>query len=120
MNELTFNIFALIFITHFIADFVCQTDMMAQNKSSSIYWLSVHVTVYTLVMSLVFPWQFALLNGVLHWSVDFCTSKATKKLWQMKQVHYFFVVIGLDQLLHNLCLVYTYLNFETIKLTLGF
>jgi hypothetical protein len=31
---------------HWFADFFCQTDKMAINKSKSIYWLTIHVFVY--------------------------------------------------------------------------
>jgi hypothetical protein len=72
---------------------------MAQGKSSSLKWLSIHATVYTLPLML-FGWQFALINGICHWGVDFITSRITKHLWEKKDVHNFFVVIGLDQAIH--------------------
>lgn len=99
-----FVLFGLLF-THWIADFELQSDQMAKNKSKSIKWLSLHVLVYTLVFML---WgvQFALISGALHWITDFFTSKITSYLYRMDDIHNFFVVIGFDQLVHMICLVY--------------
>lgn len=91
-------IYALIW-THFLADFILQSDAMARGKSKSIKWLSIHIAVYTLAF-LLFGWKFAIVNGAAHWCVDFFTSRITSKLWEKKEVHWFFVVIGADQALH--------------------
>jgi hypothetical protein len=91
---------------HFLGDFILQSDKMAQNKSKSIKWLSAHVCVYTIPL-LLLGWKFALINGLAHWVVDFFTSKATTKLWEKKEVHYFFVVVGADQALHLTILLLT-------------
>jgi hypothetical protein len=87
------------FFADFFADFVCQTDKMATQKSSSFKWLTIHASVYTIPF-LIFGWQFALVNGVCHWITDAITSRITKRLWEAKEVHYFFVVIGLGQSIH--------------------
>ena len=94
--------------THFVSDFILQSDSMAKNKSSSFKWLTIHATVYTIPF-LIFGWQFALINGFAHWCTDAVTSRITKRLWEAKEVHYFFVVIGLDQSIH----------FTTLYLTQG-
>lgn len=109
-----------IFVVHFLADFVFQTSQMATGKSKSLKWLSIHVGVYGLVsiISLLlisnsahsyylgFAWW--LGNVALHFITDFFTSKITSKYWEEKKYRFFFVMIGLDQLIHNLCLVGTY------------
>jgi hypothetical protein len=41
------------------------------------------------------PWIFGT-----HWVTDFVTSRITSKLWGASAFHYFFVTVGLDQLLH--------------------
>lgn len=100
--------FLYIIWTHFFADFVCQSDKMATQKSSSFKWLTIHASVYTLPF-FIFGWQFALINGAAHWITDAITSRITKHLWIAKEVHWFFVVIGLDQSIH----------FTTLYLTQG-
>jgi len=44
----------IIFIVHFLADFVFQTSQMATGKSKSLKWLSIHVGVYALVSLISF------------------------------------------------------------------
>jgi hypothetical protein len=119
------NITILLWIlfTHFIADFVCQTHEMSINKSKSNYWLNYHVLVYScitfgawiipytlfgmndfnLTIMLLFPITF-----VTHWITDYFTSRWTSRLWAKKDVHNFFVVIGLDQFIHYTTLLLTY------------
>ena len=115
-----YNIILVILVTHFVADFLCQTDKMALNKSHSIKWLSVHVLVYSLVLglgSLFFlaelGWEYwayyVLTNGILHWITDYFTSKQTTRLWKLESKHWFFVMVGFDQLIHYSCLFSTYL-----------
>lgn len=107
---------------HWIADFVFQTHTMATRKSSSVYWLTMHVATYTAVMAIgasslevlaVDPdWigvaLFVAVTMVLHWMVDYVTSKMTSRLWAEQRVHDFFVVVGFDQLLHLVSLVGAY------------
>ena len=111
-------IYLLIF-THWIADFVCQTDDMAKNKSSSNKWLGKHILAYMGVLSVfaiaagwTIPgkyWMtFVIVNGAAHFAIDFVTSRITSSLWKQQRVHDFFVVVGLDQALHMATLYYTY------------
>jgi hypothetical protein len=99
----------IILFAHWLADFVYQTDSMAQNKSKSMLWLSIHTVVYSLVIgALLFNPAWALYNGLAHFVVDYFTSKLNKKLWEDKEVHWFFVSVGFDQLLHTACLLLTW------------
>lgn len=111
-------IYVLIF-THWIADFVCQTDNMAKNKSKSNKWLGKHVLTYMGVLSIFaiyagfnipgkYWMSFVLINGAAHFVIDYFTSRASSKLWVKGQVHNFFVVIGFDQALHMATLYGTY------------
>ena len=96
----------LIVWIHFVADFILQTDKMAQNKSKSNLWLMLHVGIYSVPL-LIFGFKYTLLNAALHFFTDWFTSRATSKLWQSGQRHWFFVVIGLDQAIHLTCLILT-------------
>lgn len=108
-----------ILIIHFLADFVFQSSQMATGKSKSVKWLSIHVGVYGLVTllsaflismkldSFYYGFSWWMANVALHFVVDFFTSKITSRLWEQKNMRLFFVMIGFDQLLHNICLLGT-------------
>lgn len=104
---MSIEILLLLIWLHFVADFVLQSDKMAQSKSKSVKWLSIHILVYSLPFMIISP-LYALVNGALHWITDFVSSRITSRLWEKKEVHWFFVVIGLDQALHMTALVLTY------------
>ena len=111
-----------ILVAHFIADFIMQSDSMAKGKSTSNYWLSLHVAGYTgtlvtllgifFTLSSSYPLftnfvLWAALNGLAHFITDYFTSRWTSSLWKQGRTHDFFVVVGLDQLLHYLVLFTT-------------
>lgn len=123
------GIIIYILFTHFVADFIMQTDEMAKGKSTSTYWLTRHIMAYgkTMLFSgfflvlilfiygvqfmiLLIPLviSYVVLNMGLHWVTDYFTSKQTKRLWEAKKVHHFFVMIGFDQFIHATCLIVTY------------
>lgn len=124
-------ILAILYIltTHFVADFIMQTNEMAKGKSTSIKWLTIHIISYLkgfILSALIFylfiglfgytisPWfliTYCFSNAVLHWVTDYFTSKQTKKLWEQERVHDFFIMIGLDQLIHTTCLLVTFYLF---------
>lgn len=101
------KLLVLIIILHFIADFVLQSSWMAQNKSKNNLALFSHVLVYCVPFMIIGFW-YAILNSILHGFIDYFTSRLTSKLWEEKKIHYFFVIIGLDQTLHFICLFTTY------------
>jgi hypothetical protein len=121
----------IVLFVHYLADFVFQTGEMAMNKSSSLYWLTIHGLEYTLVFSLgmVAVWMlpnigpttcnwrvpvvvgvvaFSLLNGLLHWSIDLVTSKINAHYWSTQQVSNFWRGIGFDQWCHMTSMLVTY------------
>lgn len=103
-----------IMLIHWIADFLCQTRWMAENKSKNLLALSAHVGIYMIVfgaacmpmLGLIPGILFALINGVLHFVVDFCTSRVTTYFYQKQNMHAFFATVGFDQYLHFICLWY--------------
>ncbi len=111
-------VLSLIFFAHWVGDFLFQTTPMAIHKSHSIKWLSIHVLVYTGVIALASIiimdpntfWRYTLLNGAIHWVVDFFTSKIVSRF--KDQPRPFFILIGLDQLIHILSLLWTYYLFS--------
>lgn len=103
---------------HWVADFVLQSRWMAINKGKRIDALAIHVASYTLALllgsALIFGVRpiaplllFVGANGLLHLGTDFVTSRITSKLWQQEREHDFFVVVGFDQLIHQVTLAAT-------------
>lgn len=106
-------------IVHWFGDFALQTRDMGMKKSGSLYWLTLHVLLYSAVwlnvMSIMHGVYmgtfFASLTFVFHWLTDFITSKWTKRLYNQNHIYGvfgFFSVIGLDQFLHYLQLFLCY------------
>lgn len=103
---------------HWIADFVLQADEMALKKSKSFGWLGFHVLVYVGAFALMTAplvqygklqqhGYFLAVNGVLHFATDAVTSRLSAWIYPRSR-HYFFVMIGFDQLLHYAALLLTY------------
>lgn len=101
---------------HWFADFVLQTHWQASNKSKNNVALFRHVLVYAAVLGagsaaifgpglgwLAFVW----LNFALHFATDYFTSRWTSRLYARQEWHNFFVVVGLDQLIHQCTLAVT-------------
>lgn len=106
---------------HYFSDFIFQSRKMGENKSTSLKWLTIHVLVYCLsffvlmgipyfddseTIKMLLGW--IGINGVLHWITDFVTSKMTRYLYKEKEMYGFWSVIGLDQLIHMLTLLWTF------------
>jgi hypothetical protein len=115
-----------ILFAHWVADFIFQAEVWANNKSKSFKALlkhtvtySVVLTVYLMIMTVDFDLSKALLllliTFVCHTFTDYFTSKVVSKMFANK--HYgepipnfgAFTVIGFDQLLHYLQLFLTYI-----------
>ena len=97
-----------VILLHFIFDFVLQSHWMASNKSKNNTALFCHVSVYTIGLCLIgmmfgednlIGVYWVLGNAALHFATDYTTSRITSKLFA-KDWHNFFVVVGIDQVLH--------------------
>lgn len=104
---------------HWFADFVLQTDWQAQNKSKNNKALLSHTFIYTLCWTTYIApiagvtdrpaiLLFLPITFVAHTVQDYITSRINSRLWQAKEVHYFFVSIGFDQFLHYIQLIFTF------------
>lgn len=103
---ISIKIVLLLLLIHWIADFILQSNWMAQGKSKTWKPLLAHIGVYTLCF-VAFGFEFAIINGLLHLCIDYVTSRVSSKLWAKGNMHWFFVVIGFDQLLHMTSLILT-------------
>ena len=103
---------------HWLGDFVLQSHWMSVNKSKRLDALAIHVAAYTTTLlvgsALLFGVHeigslalFVGVNGTLHFATDFVTSRITSRLWHQQREHLFFVVVGFDQLIHQVTLVTT-------------
>jgi len=108
-------VLSILFI-HWVADFVLQSDWMAINKSKESKALVAHVSVYSLtwfVGLFFFKFEavamFVCYTYLFHYMTDFITSRINAKLWKAEQRHWFFVMVGFDQVLHYAQLFLTYL-----------
>lgn len=98
-----------ILLIHWVADFVFQKREWANNKSKSIIALGKHCVVYGLCLVplvLQFGIMYWAVNSLLHFCIDFCTSKATAKFYAKKDYYSFYVFVGFDQMLHYAILFY--------------
>ena len=105
-------ILAVLFI-HWVADFVCQSDWQAKNKSKDNAALLEHTLLYSILW--FFPvaiggyylhyspnmlW-FIPITFIAHTITDYFTSRLNTYLWTKGEVHYFFVSVGFDYLCIN-------------------
>ena len=89
-----------------MADFCFQHRSIADRKGKDIKILALHCLLYSLPF-IVFGWLFALLAGILHFPVDYITSKFTSKYYKEENYYMFFNVIGADQAVHMTILITT-------------
>lgn len=111
--------FLALLAVHWVADFVLQTHWQASNKSKRLDALFRHVGTYTASLAVgtwfIIPGStlitaylaFVLINGGLHLSTDYLTSRWSSALYAKQDWHNFFVVIGFDQLIHQATLAVT-------------
>lgn len=108
--------FVALLAIHWIGDFFLQSHWMSVNKSKRLDALAMHVGIYSAVLffgSLILfratavVLAFVALNGALHLATDYVTSRITSALWKRERIHDFFVMIGVDQFIHQFTLAAT-------------
>ena len=110
----------LLFVAHYVGDFVFQSDWMAQNKARNPVALLSHVGIYTVVLAvwaygadpqgMGHPAMWVAMNGIAHLFTDAVTSQGTRYFSKKNppQWHNFFVVVGADQCIHYCTLVWSW------------
>lgn len=115
------NIFIIIILIHFLADFALQTHDQAIGKGVGMHWFNIDLFKHVLNYSLVW-WVFTLglygefwratgffiITFLAHYTTDFITSRLSKPLFESKDFHNGFVVVGADQVAHYLQLYFTF------------
>lgn len=120
MNSITI---ILILLSHWVSDFILQSNWMSTNKSKSFPVLIAHTLTYSVAMCVMITILtefnmlidkyvysyilFLLIMFITHTIIDFITSKINSKLWDKNEVHWFFTSIGFDQWLHYLTIFIT-------------
>ena len=114
IDYLTFYLFTCVVSIHYIADFICQKDEDAKNKSKCNNALLSHTLTYSNVSTLltaiyiffvfnitwyVIPvyWIFTLTT---HTITDYITSRINTYYFTKNEIHMAFVGIGADQVIH--------------------
>jgi hypothetical protein len=103
---------------HAIGDFFLQGRKLSSLKSLKMSALLEHVGIYTLLFIVLSPLalgltfiqglEFSLINGSLHFGIDYFTGKLKQKYLNTSESNYI-AVIGIDNTLHILILVATYI-----------
>lgn len=99
--------YILLIWLHFIADFVTQIRYIADNKSKDKKILLLHCIIYAIPF-MYFNVMFGIINGILHFVVDYLSSKATTYFYSKENYYGFFTIIGLDQAIHLTLLLLTF------------
>lgn len=107
------KILILMLFLHWFADFRLQTEEMAEKKSECGTQLFYHCSIYALVF-LPFGITFSVWLFITHVLIDGTSSRITARLWEEKKIRTFFNVIGFDQFLHILVLIFCYDMFYKI------
>lgn len=113
--NLPLSVIFIILVSHFIADFIIQTDYQAKNKYKGGMALIDHVNSYSIFMglsSLLYlsfehAWVFAGITIITHYLIDLVSSNVGKIFWKKGDTRQGFMVVGFDQLLHYIQLFLT-------------
>lgn len=114
---ISIKLMLFILLIHFLADFVLQTHWQATHKSTSWVALHYHVTSYSLTW-LMASWIwfekihlaliFFIITYIFHFITDAITARLSKPFFNNKDYHNGFVVVGFDQVVHYIQLIFTF------------
>jgi hypothetical protein len=113
MNDIVI-LFALLFVKHFIVDFLLQKKYQYANKG--IYGHPgglLHASLHGLTTMLCFWWYAPLaciwlgfIDALLHYHIDWAKTNINQKMgWGANTHEEFWYLLGLDQFLHGLTYV---------------
>lgn len=107
----------IIFLMHIFGGFFLQSNRISKLKREKKRYLFEHVGMYTLIFIILSPillgltiWQgliYSLINGVLHFVVDYFTGKLKVRLIDKDEVKYNLTVV-MDYTIHLVILISTY------------
>lgn len=110
------NTILYILIAHYVADFSFQSNWVGSKLGyKSIYFHTALYTVIFWIVLIITPLRhvngtdllfwFAVINGLLHFSIDYISDLVLK---HTNKPIYKTIAVGLDQLAHYTCLFLTY------------
>ena len=97
----------LLFVKHFLADFVWQTEKMVVEKGQYGKWGGIHhsllhaVLTYTIlihVLGIQASAMLAVFDFIVHYHTDWAKMNIAKKLTVQDKMYWFW--LGMDQLVH--------------------
>ena len=117
MSNITqINAVMIFLVIHYIADFLMQHPWIANNKSKRSLPLLAHVFIHGALIGtgsfFLYGYSasltaFILINTVSHGVVDYNTSRISSRLFKEEKYYKFFNILGIDQLTHQLVMIYS-------------
>ena len=110
--ELT--LLTLLLMKHFVCDFMLQRKYLYLNKGSyghpgGLLHAGIHIVgtfgVLALFIDPILALKLALLDGLVHYHIDFAKSNVNRKMELQIQHNQYWALLGFDQLLHQLTYV---------------
>jgi len=110
----------ILILMHAVGDFFFQGKKMSKLKALKLPYLLEHTGIYTLLFLVLSPLIlgltiiqaliFSLINGVLHFIIDYYTGKLKVKYYGVDESKYI-TTIGLDHTIHLILLIGSYMYF---------
>jgi Protein of unknown function (DUF3307). len=109
----------ILVVLHIFADYFIQGNKIVRLKALKISYLLEHVAIYTVLFILLSPLllglkplqalMFSLINGVIHFAIDYKTGKLKLKYLDDAEPDYKYLsTVFVDHALHIIILILTY------------